>query len=264
MKTFGYCFLSLMMLFTELRIQANEPADAEEITYDWLLTSGFAFGATDHLETIRFIFENKKVKTLLEFGLGFPTKYFLENCNKVISTEFVINGYQSSHLQKFLTFYRDSPNWLPIAYFSCNEGSTQWAPYKFLGSEHVSKAAGYQCATHQNYAQIDDFYLLEMNAFLANLVKCHKIDAAVINPPMYLRGDIVQLLFGKISLIIAHDTACRFQGEVNDVYGYCRVSTPDDYEEIYIPYGQGTTVWVEKKDSFKSLTLALQDYAEAF
>lgn len=232
-------------------------------TYDEinLLSQSSSIGdfTSNPLSNFLICLKKYKIKAYLEFGTGLGTGYFLEYCNKVISVDFVTPGYGPETIKNYLEVYSKSSNWTPIVFFSEYEGNTQWAPYKYHGSEHIHKAASYQCATHQNYALIDDFYLIELNAFIAKLVKYNKFQVGFVNSGLYFRGDLVQLMFGKIPIIIAHDTSCRAVGEKNDVYGYSRVVTPDDYEEIFIPYGQGFTVWIQKNDKYIPLIQELKD-----
>lgn len=208
----------------------------------------------------QFVLKNFKIKTLLEFGMGDNTLPFLENSNKVISVEFATNGYGPLGIKRCLQLYRDYSNWIPIVFFTGYFGDVNFAPYKYLASEHVHKAASYQCATHQNYALIDDFYLTELNAFTTNLFKCHKIDAALVNPGIFLHGDLVQLLFGRVPLIMAVSTHCRAAHVNDDVYGYSRVVTPEDYEEIFIP--EGITLWLSKDEKYVKFRDALKAYVE--
>lgn len=236
--------------------------NAEEITYDWLVHLGKTTGYTDHVPHFKRIFNKLKVNTFLEFGLGFSTKYFLDSCNKVISVEFIHEGYGPEWMQQCLKLYEHCTNWIPIAYFSQFRGNTDWAPFKYQGSDHVSKAGYYQCVTHQNYALIDDSYLKEIHLFMLDLIKLHKIDIGFVDAGIYLRGDLIQILFGKIPVIAAHDTNCRAMGMKDDVYGYSRIITPDNYEEIHIPQGQGMTVWIIKKDQFSELSEDLKNYAK--
>lgn len=205
-----------------------------------------------------------KVKTYLEFGPGVWTEYFLESCRKVISVEFVTPGYGPNVIKNYLGIYGSYSNWTPIIYFSAYQGDLEWAPYKYLGSEHVHKAASYQCSTHQNYALMDDFYLIELNAFIAGLVKYNKIEVAFVNSGLYIRGDLVQLMFGKIPIIFAKDSSSRAKGIENDVYGYSRIVTPEDYEEIYLQDEQGTTAWILKSEKYEELSLALKTISNFF
>ncbi|HSX04012.1 MAG TPA: hypothetical protein VLG76_04725, partial [Rhabdochlamydiaceae bacterium] len=66
-------------------------------------------------------------------------------------------------------------------------------------------------------------------------------------------------LFDKVPIICAQDTRCRDIGEKNDVYGYSRLVTPDNYEEIYFDHGSGTTVWIKQEEKYKTLSEALKN-----
>lgn len=253
-----------MILLTIAAFAEEYPFEkAEDITYEWLATGYDDTGGTSHVACFKEIFSKVKIKALLEFGLGPSTKYFLDSCKRVISVEVITNGYGPNRLQKFLKFYKDYSNWVPIAYFSDFHGDMTWAPYKFLGSDHVYKACSYQCVTGLHYKDVDEHYLKELNEFITNLSKYNKIDAALVHPILYLRGDLVQLLFDKVPIIVAHDTCTRVSGTING-YGYVRVKTPDNYEEIYLPLVQeqvkipGTTVWIMKKPEYNELIQSLK------
>jgi hypothetical protein len=236
-------------------------SNADDITYEWLTDAGNPNSYADHVPHFNKLFKEHKVRTLFEFGVGFETKYFLDSCDKVISVEFVTNGYGPEWIKSCLNLYQNFSNWVPIVYFTGYQDSMKWAPYKYAGSDSVYTATSYQCATHRNYALVDDFYLKELNSFISRLAKSNRIDVAFVHPPINLRGDLVQLLFDKVPIILANGTSTT-RNTPNDVYGYSRIKTPDNYEEISLPNGHGTTIWIEKKDQFQSLTKAMKMYAE--
>ena len=242
--------------------EVNFIKKADDITYDWLVKYGDETGNTDYVPHFKKIFKKFKVRTCLEFGVGYSTKYFLDSCNKVISVEFVTSGYGPVGIKKFLELYRGYSNWFPIVYFSGYQGDMTWAPFKYLGTESVHKANSYQSATNRNYARIDNFYIKEMDAFIDRLAQVNTIDISLVSGGFYLRGDLVQMLFGKVPVIVAHHTCFRSSSVKDDCYGYSRVTTPEDYEEIYIAAGQGTTVWIVKNEEFKELAEELRKYAK--
>lgn len=251
----------LLSLGLLVGFQSSLMADVsvDEMTYEWLASST---NNAYYLPHFKKMFNLMKIKTLLEFGMGNETKYFLDICNKVISIEFITHGYGPEHFQHMLSLFKEIPNWIPIGFFSGYRGDFTFAPYRYLASEHVYKACSYQTTTHKNYAFIDDFYRIELNAFIANLIKCHKIDVAFVHSVLFLRSDLVEALFSKVNVIVALDTHCRKIGMDTDVYGYSRLTVPENYEEIYLPGGGGTTIWVVKKEAFYSLTEALKTYAQ--
>ena len=255
--------LACMIFFAIGHANDYSITKADDITYDLLVKIGDETGATDHVSFFKEIFKKLKVRTFLEFGVGYSTKYFLDLSTKVISVEMITHGSGPANLKQFLKLYEEYSNWVPIALFSGFQGDPSFAPYKHMGSEAIYKAASYQNATHKNYALIDDFYRIELNAFIKNLVRFHKIDIAFVHPAgVPLRSDVVELLFDKVPVIIAHHTNCRKQVMVNDVYGYSWLKIPDNYEEIHFSTGQGTTAWILKKEEYQELIDALRTYAK--
>lgn len=264
MKKITFAFLLPLFCYGGISEDLLEgPTVADEISFQWLTQRAVPAHDTQHILLFKKVFESMKMKTLVEFGLGYSTKYFLDHCNKVISVDIITHGYGPAIMQKFLKIYADYSNWIPIAFFSGYMGCDyNWAPYKHLGSESIYKATAYQHAYHKNYAKIDDFYLLELNAFITNLLKYNKADVAFTGHAIFLRGDLVQLLFDKVPIIIAHNTTKRQLKDPDDIYGLSRVVTPDNYEEIFFSVEGGTTAWIIKQDRYTSLIKELQKYAK--
>jgi len=250
--------LLICSLFTFADVQEN----IDEITYEWLVSQGELTGHTSHIHVFKKMFTEAKINRVLEFGLGFSTKYFLDCTEKVVSVEHVTNGAGPEWMKKCLELYKGYSNWIPIAYFTGYQGDTHWAPYKFFGSESVYQAVSFQTSTHQNYALIDDTYVKELDLFITNLSRANKFDLAFVDSGLYLRGDLVQLLFNKVPIIIAHDTDCREVGMEDDVYGYSRIITPDNYEEIYIKDLKGTTIWIIKNENYVDILQSFKAYAQ--
>lgn len=243
-------------------LHADSEFKAEDLTYDLLTEPGP--DRIDYLPHFKKIFNTLKIKTLLEFGENNGTKVFLDTCNKVISVDFITHGYGPGTFQNYLSLFAECPNWIPIAYFSGYQGPyPYWAPYKYLASEHVYRACSYQTVSHKSYTKIDDFYRLELEAFINNVIKCHKVDLAFIHPILYLRSDLIELLFSKVGIIVAYDTNCRAAGEKDDVYGYYHLNVAEEYEEIFLPGGAGTTVWISTKEKYQQLREELKLYAQA-
>jgi len=242
-------------------VHAGQINQANEITYERLLQSDEEIGDASYVPCFNEIFKVLKVKTLLEFGLGYSTKYFLDSCKKVISIEVITHGYGPDFMKKFIQLYRDYSNWIPIAYFSGYQGDVNWAPYKYLASDNVYKACSHQCSVGvPHYSTIDNFYKKELNEFISNLTRYNKVDVVFINPALFLRGDLVEILFDKVPVIVAHATNSRKFGQTGkaDTWGYSRLVARDEYEEIYIPTKSGTTVWISKTPEYQPLIQALK------
>jgi len=242
---------------------AEEISNSNEITYDFLVRNSQDTGYGDHIPYFRDIFEKITVKTLLEFGLGYSTKYYLDHCNKVISVEFITSGYGPTWMKKCIDLYRGYSNWVPIAYFSDYKGDMSWAPYKYIGSDGIAKASSHQSRTYQSYSTIDNFYLNELTTFVKNLTKYNKVDVALVDPGNYIRGELVQMLFDKSPIILANHVNFSFLRLKDDIYGYSRIITPDDYEEIHLQEGMGTIIWIKKNPELQELIDYFKNQAAA-
>jgi len=236
--------------------------DPEEITYEWLIEQGKETGYSDHIPHFRELFDREAISHFLEFGVGYSTKYFLDRCDEVVSVEFVVDGAGPGFMKEMMRLYSGISRWVPSVFFSAYEGETGWAPYQYVGTGAVSQAAFVQCSTHKTYAWVDAGYLEELNDFINSLVCGYAIDAAFVDPGIYLRGDLVQLLFGKVPIIVAHDTNDRKNKVIGDPYGYSRIDPPSEYEEIHISSGQGTTFWILKTARYDRLIEGMKQYAQ--
>lgn len=242
-------------------IQAAPPAKADDITYEFLVQTGEQTGYCDHIAHIKKIFDNYKVKVFLEFGLGYSTKYFLDQCTKVISVEFVTNGLSPDWMKLCLDLYKGHSNWVPIAYFSNYSMGFSWAPYKYFATPKLYEAEASYAATGQ--IPFDHGYLTEMKTFIGNLLKFNKVDMALVDPATLLRGAIVQLLFDKTPIILTHDAYSYISLSMADTYGYRSVVAPENYESIFIPKGKGTILWIKKTDQTEALIKTMKDYARS-
>lgn len=232
--------ISLICLCLSLFSTANA-FQSDFITYDWLMVKAET-GYTDHVPHWRRLFNTIKVRGFLECGCGYSTAYFLNNAKKVISIEYLVPGYGLMWYDYFLSLFSDRTNWIPMTY---NEN---------FRSNSFNNACAYQCSMHQDYALIDPTYLKELNQhFKIQLQNAQSndyvIDAALVDPGIYIRGDLVKLLLSnKIPIVAAHDTMSdRGVDEKENLYGWNKIVTPPDYIKIFIPYGQGTTFWISKQ-----------------
>lgn len=215
---------------------------SDYITYDWLMTMAKETSYTDHIPHWRRLFNTMKVRGFIECGCGYSTKYFLDNAEKVISIEYVSPGYGPDWYKELSVLLEDCSNWIGMTY---NED---------LRSNSFNNSCAYQCCMHKDYALIDPTYLTELNEHFKSLIENahlngYDIDVAFVDPGVYLRGDLVKLLLAnKIPVIVAHDTASDAGiKEKTNLYGWNKVVTPPDYVKIYIPFGQGTTFWINKQ-----------------
>lgn len=254
--------MKFLLLFISIIsfVQADPPVKADDITYEFLVQTGEETGYCDHIAHIKKIFENYKVKTLLEFGLGFSTKYFLDNCTKVISVEFIMGQNSPYWMKSCLELYKNYSNWIPVAYFSNFSGDFSWAPYKYFATAKLFEAEKGYAATKT--FPPDDAHLAELKTFIGNLTKFNKVDLVLVDPSILQRGAIVQLLFDKAPILLATDCYSSIAPGAPDIYGYKRVETPENYEMIFIPKGKGTLLWIQKMDQTVELIETMKNDAQ--
>ena len=203
------------------------------------------------------------VRGFLEFGLGFSTKYFIDNCDNVISVEFVTPGSGPEWIQYCQKLYHGRKNWASIAYFSGAGLKTDWAPVKHMGSTSVYNAASYQSSTHRSYASINNSYQVVLSSFIKTLTDSNTIDVAFIDAGIYLRGDLVQQSFNKVPIIAAHDFPTQERLTEDNVYGYGRIQVPENYVQIHILRGMGLDFWVKNEPQYAEVIKDLQAYANS-
>lgn len=254
-------YLIPLFLFIGALQAENRPEKADEITYDFLIRTGKETGYCDHIPHIQKIFEHQPIKILLEFGLGYSTKYFLDHCTKVLSVEFVMGEIYPSWMRYCLDLYKGYSNWVPIAFFSNHPGEFAWAPYKYFASGKLFEAERFFATTHQ--IPEENAYCTELRTFIGNLTKFNKVDLALVDPGILLRGVLVELLFDKVSIILAQDADSFISAEYPDTYGYRNILTPDHYEVIFIPKGKGTLLWIKKTEELATLIQTMKDYAKS-
>lgn len=242
-------------------VYAEKITKAEQITEEFLIKTGSCIHYTEHVAHIKRVFNKMPIRTFIEFGLGFSTKYFLDHAENVVSVEFVTPGSGPKWMKYCLHLYRNYENWIPIAYFSGKGLDTDWAPNKYIGSNSVYEAASYQPVHYKSYAPIDPSFLDDLTYFIDKQVKKHKIDMAFVDCGIYIRGDLVQLLFNKVPIIAAHDVGPINRRGLKDVYGYGRIKVPDNYIEIHVSYGMGTAFWIKNTEKYAEIIQDLQKYS---
>ena len=207
--------------------------NAKEITYNFLFDMGELTSYTNHISHFKELFSMTKVDTFLEFGCGYSTKYFIDNCEKVISVEFQTDGTDLEWMEKCRLMFADCENWEGIDY---------------IASKKFSDACGHQCSAKTDPAKVDPTYVTELDGFIKSILSQHRVDVAFVDAGIYIRGDMVELLLqNKVPIVIAHDTASDDGKQVGQ-YGWFKIKSLDNYEKIFISYGNGTTFFIDKKE----------------
>lgn len=260
-----YMFLTIFCIlcgsFPTLSSYNFEITSADQITEEFLTQTGDSTHYTEHVSHLKRVFNKIHVRTFLEFGLGFSTKFFLDHSEHVISVEFITPGTGPEWMKYCIKLYRHYGNWTPLAFFSGKGLDSAWAHYKYMGINSVYLAAAYWPVHRKSYAAIDPSFLADLNNFMNLQVSNHPIDVAFVDCGICLRGDLVQTLFNKVPIIAAHDIARKEVRAIFDGYGYGEIKVPDNYVEIYVPFGMGTAFWVKKEPRYYELIKDLQIYA---
>lgn len=216
-------WLFLIILFTQ-SLSALQAYTINDITYESLAKSDW----TDHVRAFRCLFAVQHVSSLLDFGTGRGTKYFLDHCDYVTSCE-------------ISTTNRNMIDWYQAG-LRAYAGYKNWSPY------HVSTSATFNFfnVDGQNYhdinlikSEIYNEYLLEVQSICDMLLSKGHYDVAFVDPGIISRADFVNYLLGKIDIIAAHDTH-------HLLYGWERIREDDEYEKIYFPRGCGVIFWIKK------------------
>ncbi|WP_143406439.1 hypothetical protein [Estrella lausannensis] len=263
MKTTCFTMLSILFALLANVSEATWINSAEEITEEFLLETGSSSGYTEHIAHIKQVFKKFYVRTFLEFGCGFSTKYFIDNSENVISVEFVTPGSGPDWLKYCIELYQDYPEWTPIAYFAGPGLDTSWATHKYLGMDSVYRACAYQPVHRLSYALIDPSFLSDLDNFVREQTALYDIDMAFVDCGVCIRGDLVQTLFQHVPIIAAHDVAPKDIRHLDDVYGYGRIVVPPNYIEIYVPIGMGTAFWIKNEAPYLGVIEELKKYVNS-
>lgn len=184
------------------------------------------------------LFERIKPKSIIEFGLGEGTKFFLDNYPRVLSVEiYTSNPELAESLPmsdlRWVDFYKKE-----FAHYD------NWGVFKYDCGELMMKAEKEVRREDKMQDPLDDKYMIEINKLIRFLFEKEKFDYAFVDHGMHLRGDFVNALFGHCDAIGLHDF------NTPGSYGNHRVKTPKNYTEEECLDGCGTKFWV-KNDNLK-------------
>lgn len=210
------CFFSIFDLYSEENIQL----DVKSITYETLAADPW----TDHVIVFNELFKATRISSFLEFGLGKATKYFLENCDEVTSVEISVSSRKS----------RVEP-WY-YASIQALAGYHNWNPILYHGSVILDYYNQERSYPEENIL----LFTAEINDLCDSVFNNQRFDIAFVDPGVTTRGDIVNALFNRVDILVAHDT-----NHHQIVYGWSRIVSMQNYKKIHFSYGQGTTVWVK-------------------
>lgn len=189
-----------------------------------------------YIQDIDKIFKHTSIQSVLEFGLGYGTKYFLDRCQEVNSIEIILSDQSSEWYDDTLRLFKNYSN---------------WKPQLIHGSQFLYEANLKSYRDCLDPALYDATYILELKDLCENLCKDKEYDLIFVDPGFHMRGDLVNELFDKTPIIVADDTNYGHQ-----TYGWWKINTPYNYEKIEFKERGGTTFWIRKDK--KELITALK------
>jgi hypothetical protein len=224
-----YIYLIFALVASSFLSAADSPENwkEEDITYEALLHSW-----SNHVGAFQKLFQFRKINTFLEFGMGKGTKYFIDNCDKVISIELIGATYAQKTLPytlKTVEMFWHHANWHPHL--------LRCSPLM----NHYDEIAWKKLDPRENL----DAYLKEVEAICTWALSKKSVDLVFVDQGLYPRGDFVNALFGKVNIIVAHDTGPHMN---RNFYGYHHVKVDPNYVEITYKKDAWTTFWVKKDD----------------
>lgn len=220
MKVLFFLFL-VVLGQTELRAEV----DLKLRSYEYLAENPW----TDHVQHTAKLFQLLPVSSFLEFGMGEGTKFYLDQCDHVTSVETLGRLGRSIHercYQQCLSLYKNYPNWNPLLY-DC--------------SSDICEAVDMVHEFQIDPAVIDPTYLEEIKELCDDLFAKRSYDVVLVDPGLILQGDIINELFDRTDIIVAHD----FNGN-SQLYGWYKIKTPAHYQLIHFTEGEGTAFWIKK------------------
>jgi len=177
------------------------------------------------------IFKTEKINNFLEFGLGVGTEFLLENCKEVTSVELSLGSYNLDWYEKTKEKLNEYKNW-EVFYVDL--------------PDNIKDADSR--AQNLKFPLKDTEYLNTLKQIAEPYINMKKYDFIFVDAGIHLRGDLVNMSFGKADIIAAHDTSRVPYRVIPDVYGYNIVNVPKNYTEIYYECTyMGTTIWINNK-----------------
>lgn len=191
---------------------------------------------SDHTPIHNKMFDEYGVKTMLEFGLGGATRPFLDRLEKVTSVEIMTKDRALADQLKI-----SNEDWWQLCEKEFAEYKN-WELVKYYCKKPIIDAEKQVTGiTAERGSNPTTTAYKEELANLIDTLSIEDYDYVFVDAGIHLRGDIVNLLFGKAKIIGAHDTYDAA------IYGYNRVVTPPDYRKVEAMGDVGTTFWIWEK-----------------
>lgn len=207
-----------------------------EITYESMKDDPY----TDHVRVFKQLFDRVEISSMVEFGLGVGTKFFLDNVDRVISIEMLCADQTDEWYNYCIELYK---------------GYSNWSQNLFQGSSLITWA-NRAVIRGEDPALVNPAYLLELEQAVS-IALVQPVELVFVDCDVHNRGDIVNLLFNKVDIIVAHDT--KTLGK--NVYGWEKILPPANYHRFMFTKGQGIVFWV--KDNRSDVMEVLQTMVDS-
>jgi len=195
---------------------------------------------TDHLPHMAEFFKFYVPNNLLEWGLGYSTKFFADKCSKVVSVEALSNFMQPSYYDFFKNILQVLPNW----------NSVLW-----VVSDTISEAVKYQIVEKKDPEKVDASYLSELQSYAQALYSSENPDVVFVDSAIFINGDLANTaLANNIPFVIIHDS-----NEVS-MCSYDKIVVPANYKTVEIKSGVGTTFFI--RNDFEDIFNKMKVYSE--
>lgn len=201
---------------------------SNQLEYEQMLNDPY----TDHVQHFKKLFQKINVNSIIEFGVGNGTKYLLDNCKSVTSCSVVLKNSTEDWMEteewfnRTVDLFRIYQNWTPILKYA---------------TIHMEVANQTARRNSKDPALQDATYLLDIKDLCDELLQNKQYEMAFVDSGFHMRGDLVNELFDRVPIIVAHDT-----NNSPEIYGWNKIYTPSNYTKIVFQEGQGITFWVRQ------------------
>jgi len=182
--------------------------------------------AQSYIPSFEILFKKYPIKRVLEFGEGNGTQFLLDNSDFVCSIEVVAHKGHQDWANRCFSYYS-------------GYAVSKWKQVTIKCSEKVIEAD----RARQKNDQLDSSsFIGDLSGYIEKAFEYGPFDMAFVDYGIHMRGDLVNLLFGKVSIIAAHDTNVSAS-----IYGWNKISIPDSYKEYKFHNEYlGTTFWIKE------------------
>ena len=236
-----YITIALLSLKFTFAAKPEEETLSLKPSYEELISHPY----TDHVPAFKTLFDLFPNPTLIEFGVGRGTYYLLQRCKFVFSLELLGIMPTETYNEEFYAWYKacveeykNFPNWNHDVYFATDD---------------LSDANLVSLQVHPYRTSYPHLYLDEIRYICDKYAAPGKYDMAFVDSGIHNRGEIVNELFGRVKIIVAHDT-----GYSRHHYGWDKIRCPEDYTRVTYKRGVNTSFWIhnslkELSDKLRSL-----------